>query len=535
MRKRLHHFLPGIRLVFFLALLSSLAACKELSPQVTPAASSPVTVIADRQNQTIALSPGTTVQEALIRANITLSNLDRVTPPSYSALIGGETIKVVRVREEFEISQVIIPFEQQVVRNESLPEDQKISIQSGKNGLQEDTIRHLFEDGVEVSKTTVKSTIIKEPVPEIEMVGVQTPFAPISISGRLAYLIGGSAWIMENNTSSRRPLITSGNLDGRVFSLSPNGEWLLYSIHPDASDTEKINSLWVIRTIGDNNKPIDLKVSNVIHFADWVPGYSQTFSYSTVEPRSTAPGWQANNDFYIKSFKSTGELTEPKQIIEPNAGGLYGWWGTSFAWSPDGTKLAYARPESVGFVNLETGDFQPAVSITPFQTHSDWAWTPSISWAPDQNILFTITHQPASGLISPEESPIFDTSAYPLTGGAVVSLARQSGMFSYPSASHADLAGDYWLAFLQAIFPEQSETSRYRLVIMDRDGSNRRVVFPDSGAAGLDPQQPVWSPQKATSPLITIIYQGNLYLIDPLTNQSHQITGDGLTSRIDWK
>lgn len=534
MTKRLHQFFLIIRLIIILTFLSGLSACKELSPQVTPATSQ-VTVIADGQNQAISLSPGATVQEALIRANITLINLDRVTPPAYTALIGGETIKVVRVKEEFEMTQVIIPFEQQVVRNESLPEDQKISIQSGKNGLQEDTIRHLFEDGVEVSKTIVKSTIIKEPVPEIEMVGVQTPFAPISISGRLAYLIGGSAWIMENNTSNRRPLITDGSLDGRVFTLSPNSEWLLYSAHPNASDTENINSLWVIRTVGDNNKPIDLKVHNVIHFADWVPGYSQTLSYSTVEPRSTAPGWQANNDFYILSFKSTGAISEPRQIIEPNAGGLYGWWGTTFAWSPDGTILAYARPESVGFVNLDTGAYEPAVSITPFQTHSDWAWTPSIKWAPDQNILFTITHQPASGLISPEESPIFDTSAYPLTGGAVVSLARQSGMFSYPVPSPADQSGNFRLAYLQAIFPEQSETSRYRLVTMDRDGSNRREVFPDSGSAGLDPQQVVWSPQKSQLPLITLIYQGNLYLVDPLTNQSHQITGDGLTSRIDWK
>ena len=41
------------------------------------------------------------------------------------------------------------------------------------------------------------------------MVGVQAPFAPISIPGKLIYLTGGNAWMMEGTTSTRRPLVTS--------------------------------------------------------------------------------------------------------------------------------------------------------------------------------------------------------------------------------------------------------------------------------------------------------------------------------------
>ncbi len=123
---------------------------------------------------------------------------------------------------------------------------------------------------------------------------------------------------------------------------------------------------------------------------------------------------------------------------------------------------------------------------------------------------------------------------------ATVELGPQVGMFAYPSASPVRPNGQekaYQLAFLQAIFPDQSETSRYRLVVMDRDGSNRRVLFPTADAPGLEPQTPVWAPepiQGQTGDFVGIVYQGNLWLIDTGSGQAYQITGDGLITMIDW-
>jgi Tol biopolymer transport system component len=90
---------------------------------------------------------------------------------------------------------------------------------------------------------------------------------------------------------------------------------------------------------------------------------------------------------------------------------------------------------------------------------------------------------------------------------------------------------------MEAIFPEQSETSRYRLVIMDRDGSNRRELFPEEGRPGLEVQTPTWapSPRPDGSEFLAVIYQGNLWLIDVTTGQAQPVTGDGLMSNIDWK
>jgi hypothetical protein len=73
---------------------------------------------------------------------------------------------------------------------------------------------------------------------------------------------------------------------------------------------------------------------------------------------------------------------------------------------------------------------------------------------------------------------------------------------------------------------------------MDRDGSNRRAVFPPENAQGVRPQTPIWAPEAITGQngdFLALIYQGNLWLVDSGSGQAHQITGDGLISRIDWK
>ena len=73
---------------------------------------------------------------------------------------------------------------------------------------------------------------------------------------------------------------------------------------------------------------------------------------------------------------------------------------------------------------------------------------------------------------------------------------------------------------------------------MDRDGSNRRVLFPSGDAPGLEPQTPLWAPnaiEGQRGDFIAVVYMGNLYLIDSESGESHQITGDGMITRIDWK
>ncbi len=247
------------------------------------------------------------------------------------------------------------------------------------------------------------------------------------------------------------------------------------------------------------------------------------------------------------TFSSSGWVSRERVALESNSGGIYGWWGTDFAWSPDGSRLAFARPDAVGLVNLDEEQPIGLLDITPLQTNSDWAWVPGMSWGPDGNTLFTVDHAAPQGVIPAEESPLFDLTAIPLAGGAPLSMVSEVGMFAYPVPSPwIDMASegqDYLVAFLQSIFPTQSETSRYRLIVMDRDGSNRRVLFPPEGAPGLEPQRVYWSPgplQTGAGPTqashsLAVLYQQNLWLIDVGSGEARQVTGDGLIDRLDWK
>jgi len=544
---------PSIRRKIFLLaglLLAAmqLAGCMSSSP-TGPAASVRVIIEADGKQLPLQVQPGVTVQGALDQAGITLNSLDRVDPPSYQIITGDLVIKITRVREVFTIQENTIPFEQKTLNNETLPEGRTLLVQPGVNGIERITYRQVFENDVEVSNVIFKTEIVLEPLPEIIMVGVQKPFAPVTIPGRLAYLTGGSAWLMEVSTGSRRPVVTTGDLDGRIFSLSPKGDWLLFSRSERKNSEESgpndgtINSLWAIDLTEEDSRPVSLKVENVYHFAGWVPGKGLTIAYSTVEPRSTAPGWQANNDLQLLTFAPTGAMIKQETILETNAGGVYGWWGTDFAWSRDGEMLAYSRPDSAGLVDLQNKELIPLADILPFQTGSAWAWVAEPGWAPDNSVLYFAAHAPKPGLENPEESPLFDLSGIAVSsdplgpGGPLISIVPQSGMFAYPVPSPLMANDGYSVAFLQAIFPEQSDSKRYRLAVMDRDGSNRRVVFPPADQQGLEPQQVVWSPEPVQDGhyWIALNYQGNLWLVDAETGEAEQVTGDGLLTHFDWK
>jgi len=497
-----------------------------------------VQVVADGNTQQVQVQPGSTAGQALDAAGVEVGNLDKSDPPAYTVLGAGDQVRLTRVSEEFVTEEVTIPFEQQIARNESLPDGETRLVQPGISGTQELTYRILLEDGVEVSRSVVKNVIIQEAVAEIVMVGAQSAYAPLVIPGKLVYLAGGNAWLMEGTTANRRPIVTSGDLDGRIFSISPNGEWLLFSRRSEKPADEEINTLWAVSLLRENARPFNLGVKNVVHSAVWTPS-SANVAYTTVEPRSTAPGWQANNDVY-KVVIGDGWAGTPQRIVEANSGGVYGWWGLELHYSPEGI-LSYARADEVGLVDQQAGEFKPLLEITPLQTHSDWAWVPGMTWGADSFTLYVVTHAPPPNLVNPEESPFFDLTAASTANRAVVRIARQTGMFAFPSTSALRPSGEeraYQVAYLQAVFPEQSETSRYRVVVMDRDGSNQRILFPPADASGLEPQAPVWAPdplEGQTGDFIALVYQGNLWLVDSGSGSAFQVTGDGLISRIDWK
>src|SRR5512141_1856870 len=143
--------------------ISLLVSCR--SPQVT-SADITISITADGESHNVTIPAGSTVTQALQSAGITVGNLDRVEPPPYTVLGDGNSIKLTRVKEVFETEEKSVPFEKQIVRNESLPEGETRLVQAGVNGKEELTYRRVLENDVELSKSIVKSVTLQEAVPE---------------------------------------------------------------------------------------------------------------------------------------------------------------------------------------------------------------------------------------------------------------------------------------------------------------------------------------------------------------------------------
>jgi hypothetical protein len=528
----------------FILLIITICACS--APQITPDLLT-VTIYVDDKNIQVKIPPGSTVQQGIEAAHIVLNSLDTVYPQLYTQLVDGSRLEVTRVREEYYIKQVIIPFSHQELINEALPEGERRLSQPGVNGLEEVTYRRLFENEVEISNNIVKSTVIKEAIPEVVMIGSHSMSEAVYIPGKLAFLSAGNAWIIENTTANRHLAVSTGDLDGRVFSLSKNGKYLLFTRF--SSNENSINKLWIASLQANPIKIIDLGVENVVHFAEFNPD-ATLVAYSTVEWRETAPGWQANNDLFELRLQNDGLIDLSTPLIGSNSGGVYGWWGMGFSWSPDQLRFLYTRPDSIGVIDALDGTQTSLINVNPYQTGANWAWVPGAAWSPDGKVIYAVNHSSSDD--NNLESPIFDLVAIPLSGESPLNLVENVGMFAYPVPSPLTQTNDFidpatganisqntfTVAYLQALFPDKSETSTYSLFTIDRDGSNPRKLFPEQDATGLDPQHVVWSPQvigNEENYTIAVIYNGDIWIIDSGTGVAQQITVDGLTERIDWR
>jgi len=497
-----------------------------------------VVVAVDGREVRAAVPSGSSVVQAVEHAGIELGELDRLEPPAYTLVTDGTRIEVTRLKETFEVEQVTLPFLQQTIRNEALPEGEARLLQAGENGLQEITYRIVTEEGIEVSRTPVKSEIVQEPKPEILMIGALAAFSPVPVEGTLAFVSAGNVWTISGDSGRRNPITVTGDAGGRILQFSPRADWLAFT-RSDPQAEDEINSLWAVSSITSSPEPISLGAANVVHFADWSPNREDlTVAYSTVEPRPAAPGWQANNDLNLVSIRADGSRMRAgarRTLVPFNSGGAYGWWGTSFAWSSNGDRLAYARPDGVGVIEVDDPAPTPVLDMTPYQTLGDWAWVPGVTWGWDDRTLFTVRHAAPVGLETEAASPGFDLVAVQPTTGEALLLHDQSGMFAEPVVSPARLLRngevDYQIAFLQAMAPLESESSRYRLVVVDRDGSNLRTLFPAEGEPGLEPHQVAWSPDGER---LGVIYQGDLWIVDVASGQSHRLTSDGQVTAIDW-
>ncbi len=517
---------PGL---LSLVLFWLLVACTQSLPPAAETRTVQVQLTVDGKTHNLTTT-ASNVRELLEEAGVSLNDADEITPPLFTPLEDGMQITIVRVTESIEIIPQSIPFERRIVRNEAMDaDDPPVIIQGGKVGLQEQTVRIVYRDGLESERWVTQVTVIEPAQDEIVMVGIGTARGNVLFSGLLAYISDGTAVLLRGNTAAPEQLNTGGPLDGRVFSLSPTGSHLLYTVATTTTTTFS-NSLWVVST-APGATPRPLGIDNVL-WAGWNPARTDLMqiAYTTARPTNLPPGWEANNDLWVGNVLQN-ENTEfnPRQLIESYPA-TYGWWGGNYAWSPNGRFLAYSYANEIGLIEMETGRRVQLQQFTEYNTLSDWVWVPSLSWSPDGRFLAFTRH----GSDDPREL-VFDSWLIDTITNVSGRLIAQSGMWAHPYFPPITNPNGTPLAFLRAVDPLDSQRSSYTLWLMDQDGSNARQIFPPPGETShfsRDQYFMAWGPSGQD---IAFIFNNALYLYNLEESTARRITqDDAIASHPTW-
>jgi Tol biopolymer transport system component len=162
--------------------------------------------------------------------------------------------------------------------------------------------------------------------------------------------------------------------------------------------------------------------------------------------------------------------------------------------------------------------------------HRDQVWVPVPTWSPDSQFVACTIHGEEPGRPA-EESQVFEIWALDLAQTIRARLTGPIGMWSGPRWS-SSRDGESLIAYAEADATFSSYDSRYTLRVMDRDGSNKRTIFPPQDQIGMArPMAYDWSPDVRQ---LVVLYLGDLYLIDLPGGQIQQLTGDGQSTYVDW-
>ena len=127
-----------------------------------------------------------TVAEALVEGGLALQAADYSIPDAQADIPENGKISVVRVREEFTLTQTNIPFSVDYIQSGEVELDQREVVQAGEFGVEVTRTRVIYEDDQEVSRVEEVTWVAKEPKEQLTGLGTKvvvrtmdTPNGPI--------------------------------------------------------------------------------------------------------------------------------------------------------------------------------------------------------------------------------------------------------------------------------------------------------------------------------------------------------------------
>lgn len=332
--------------------------------------------------------------------------------------------------------------------------------------------------------------------PTLGEVATQAPTEPACANAGLtsvAYVKDGDVWLWVQG-GMRTQLTTSG--DVQALTLSDNGCRIAYTrsmpnpMHDPSVEfvaPETLNELWSVSSDGTNNRalvdtaylaaqpvPAGDNIVSVLRFEFQPNTYTLAFNTQMLHP---GVGLTQRNDINLIHV-DTGSLTTLLGVEQ--AGG-------TFAFSPDGTQLAFSSPTSVGVINSD-GSFlrRDLITFPMVITYSEYLYSPPLNWSQDSNSLM-VAIPPADGLA--EGAPETALWWIPLDGTPAFEAGSiQAAFFVMGEVAFSPDAGR--IAYLRPIGDPGGGMNE--LVVALSDGSNESPVISDPQARFLD-----WSPDNS--------------------------------------
>ncbi len=141
----------------------------------------PVTLIVDGNVQEV-WTHSLTVADFLQEKGLRLGKEDLVFPALGQLLSPEEAVQVIRIIKEKQIERETIPFSTVRVNNPQLDQGMVRVMNEGSEGIRENIIELVLQDGEEISREVISSQVIKEPVKRVLEYGENNSF---SRSGRV--------------------------------------------------------------------------------------------------------------------------------------------------------------------------------------------------------------------------------------------------------------------------------------------------------------------------------------------------------------
>lgn len=187
----------------------------------------PVT-INDGGNAKQVLSTKKTVGEILEQNQITVGEIDRVTPAKTQLISDQTVIDVIRVTKESVIEDQPVAFNTVNQNDSTIYIGAKKVKTKGEKGTVQKTFEVTKENGSIVSKVEQTSVVVKKPIDQIELIGTKAysasgKYSVAPFEGGRTLTVNATAYTIESSTGHTSTGINlRENIDAKVIAVDPN-------------------------------------------------------------------------------------------------------------------------------------------------------------------------------------------------------------------------------------------------------------------------------------------------------------------------